>query len=121
MAVKGTIGKCAIVSADAQPNLLATATTVIIRLRQSGPITEPEYLFRYLTQPVVTNYLESLAGGTAISFMKARDLEKLQVPIPSREKEREVLDQHLAILERHEEATRLLEEAHALNAQIFSD
>lgn len=119
LGVKGTIGKVAIVANDAAQDLLAGQTIVVLRLHEDGPISHPEYLLRYLSQPEVSTYLESLAGGSAISFIRAKDLASLQVPIRPAEEQAKVKEIHDEIISAIAESERLVSQADALNRRAF--
>jgi len=74
---------------------------------------------RYLAQPAVTDYLESLAGGSAISFIRAKDLANLQVPIRTPLEQARIREIHDKIIATVAESDRLSEGAQALNDSAF--
>lgn len=120
LGVKGTIGKAAIVIDAAVDNLLAGQTTVILRLQDKDRVADPAYLLRYLSQPAVTEFLESMAGGSAIRFVRAKDLEALPVPIRSIEEQAKVCEIHDRIISTIAESQRLADKARRLNESAFS-
>ena len=120
--VKGTIGKVAIVPDSAPNNLLAGQTTVILRLPDNGPIRLPTYLLRYLCLPETTRYLEAHAGGSAIRFIKNRDLAGLPVPIQllSDQEERDIDDVHQQVVDAIAKARDFEVKAKRLSDAAFS-
>lgn len=118
--VKGTIGKVALVVDNADENLLAGQTTVILRLQDREQITDPAYLLRYLAQPAVGEFLESLSGGSAISFIRAKDLANLPVPVKPISKQAVVREKHDEIVAAVAESNRLREYANKLNREAFN-
>jgi len=113
---KGTIGKAAVVSDSAPSNLVAGQTTVLLRLKNSAPINDPVYLLRYLALPEVRAYLDTLAGGATISFIRTKDLAELPVPVLADSAQWQVVDVHSKILGSLKEAAEL-----QISAQNMSD
>ena len=118
--VKGTIGKAGIVTEATSDNLLAGQTTVILRLQDTDRVADPIYLLRYLSQPAVAEFLESMAGGSAIRFVRAKDLEALPVPIRSIEEQAKVCEIHHRIVSTIAESRRLAEEARIISESAFN-
>lgn len=120
LGVKGTIGRVAIVTEEADENLLAGQSMVILRLEDNDRIPDPIYLLRYLSQPDVGKYLNAMAGGSAIRFVRAKDVADLPVPIPSLEQQAKVRELHVQIVDAIGEARDCMEEARRLNESAFS-
>ena len=120
LGVKGTIGKVAIVTEEADENLLAGQSMVILRLEDRDRIPDPVYLLRYLSQPAVAKYLNAMAGGSAIRFVRAKDVANLPVPIGSLEQQAKVRELHIQIVDAIAEAQDCMEEARRLNESAFS-
>ena len=116
---RGTIGKVAMVADDVPDNLIAGQTTVAIRLPKDGPISDPVYLLRYLSLPEVGEYLESLAGGATIRFIRNKDLGNLPVLLPSLEDQARVCAVHADIQAAMADAKQLLEKSRNLSATAF--
>ncbi len=120
LGVKGTIGKVAIVTEEADENLLAGQSTVILRLEDRDRIPDPIYLLRYLSQPAVGKFLNAMAGGSAIRFIRAKDIANLPVPIRSLAQQARVGEIHAQIIDEIEQAHDLMEGARRLNESAFS-
>ena len=120
LGVKGTIGRVAIVTEEADENLLAGQSMVILRLEDRDRIPDPIYLLRYLSQPAVGKYLNAMAGGSAIRFVRAKDVANLLVPIQSLERQAKVRELHVQIVDAIGEAHDCMEEARRLNESTFS-
>ncbi|MXW21168.1 MAG: N-6 DNA methylase [Gammaproteobacteria bacterium] len=121
LGVKGTIGKVAIVTEEADENLLAGQSMVILRLEDRDRIPDPVYLLRYLSQPAVDKYLNAMAGGSAIRFVRSKDIAKLPVPIGSLEEQAKVCELHVQIVDAIAEAHDCMEEARRLNVSAFRE
>ena len=119
LGVKGTIGKVVIVTEEADENLLAGQSTVILRLEDRDRIPDPIYLLRYLSQSAVGKFLNAMAGGSAIRFVRAKDIANLPVPIRSLEQQAEVCKLHVQIIDAIAEAHDCMEEARRLNESAF--
>lgn len=119
LGVKGTIGKVALVAETAYENLLAGQSTVILRIQDLDRVSDPVYLLRYLSLPAVRAFLESMAGGSAIRFIRAKDLSNLPVPILSAEQQSRIRATHEEIVEAIEESQHFSDQARRLNDQAF--
>ena len=119
LGVKGTIGKVALVAEMPDENLLAGQSTVILRLQDLDRISDPVYLLRYLSLPAVRAFLQSMAGGSAIRFIRAKDLANLPVPILSIEQQSQIIETHKRIVDAIEESQHWSDRARRLNDQAF--
>ena len=119
LGVKGTIGKVALVAEMPDENLLAGQSTVILRLQDLDRISDPVYLLRYLSLPAVRAFLQSMAGGSAIRFIRAKDLANLPVPILSSEQQSQVKETHKQIVDAIEESQHWSDQARRLSEQAF--
>jgi hypothetical protein len=121
LGTKGSIGKCAVVAQDAQSNLMASQTMVILRPKKEGSTIHPIVLLRYLSLPEVRKYLESLSGGTTISFLRKKDLVDIPIPILTHEQQQHIVAVHQHILNALDESQRQMEKAARLSDDAFSD
>ena len=119
LGVKGTIGKVALVPETPDENLLAGQTTVILRLQDLDRISDPVYLLRYLSLPAVKAFLQSMAGGSAIRFIRAKDLANLPVPILSAEQQSRIRETHEHIVNAIEASIDFSSQARRLNDLAF--
>ena len=119
LGVKGTIGKVALVAETPDENLLAGQSTVILRLQDLDRIPDPVYLLRYLCLPAVRAFLRSMAGGSAIRFIRAKDLANLQVPILSSKQQSQIKETHNQIVDAIEESQHWSDQARRLNDEAF--
>ena len=93
LSVKGTIGRVGLVPETAPDELDAnfwTAGQSLMILRPKGRRMSSVALYEYLSDEIVQEFLHSLSGGTAIRSINAKDLRKLQIPIPAPEMQREI-------------------------------
>ena len=119
LGAKGTIGKAALVAETAHENLLAGQSTVILRLQDRDRIPDPVFLLRYLSLPAVRAFLQSMAGGSAIRFIRAKDLANLPVPILSAEQQLRIGETHAQIVDAVEKAQHWSGQARRLSDQAF--
>lgn len=98
---KGSIGRIALVKDDCSDNWMAGQVFLIIRTQGRG-VVKPEYLYRYLSSPLVQQYLDEIASGAGIPILKANDINNLPVPVPSSEDQARVIDVHRQIMAEHE-------------------
>ena len=88
LSVKGTIGRVGLVP-EAAPDTedgFWTAGQSLVILRSRNRI-KPEVLYEYLTADVVQEHIRSLAGGSAIQSINAKDLGALEIPVPAMEEQ----------------------------------
>lgn len=95
---KGSIGRVALVGNNCGNNWIAGQVFFILRAKEH---IRPEYLYRYLSSPMVQQYLEEIASGTGISILKANDIKYLPVPVPSLKEQESVIDVHRQIMEEY--------------------
>lgn len=76
--IKGTVGKCALVSEEPQ-NLLAGQSFVIIRVKD--PKWTPELLYWQLNSNMIKDFLRHSATGAVVQLIKMDDLKNLPIVI----------------------------------------
>ena len=119
LGIKGSIGKVAMVADAADKRLLANSSTAILRLEDRDRIADPAYLLRYLSQPAVKEFLEAVSGGSAVRFVRRKDLAALRVPIHPPEGQTEVLKTHRRIVAAFAKSRQYADQASRLNARAF--
>lgn len=93
-AAKGTKNIAAVYESKNQPTV---ASTSFFTIRLNSDWTDkilPEFLAWYLNHPSAQKYLKGKAKGTAIVSIAKSTLEELQVPIPSLQVQKAVLEIH---------------------------
>ena len=65
--------------------------------------------------------LNSMAGGSAIRFVRAKDIADLPVPIRSPEQQTKIRERHEEIVNEIEIAHQHLDQARQLNDSAFSE
>ena len=119
LGIKGSIGKVAMVTDVVDERLLANSSTAILRLEDRDRIADPTYLLRYLSQPAVKEFLEAVSGGSAIRFVRRKDLAALRVPIHPPELQAEVLEAHERIVMAFAKSRQYADQASRLNERAF--
>lgn len=106
LAVKGNIGRIALVPEHCGDNWIAGQLFVIIRPRS---MVSSIYLYRYLSSQLIQAYLAEAATGAAMKIIKATDLQNIPVELPTAERLAEVeknyadiQQEYLAIRQHHE-------------------
>lgn len=97
---KGSTGRVALVGEDCGDNWAAGQVFLIIRAKAHG--IRSEYLYRYLTSPLVQQYLEEIVSGSGIPILKAQDIKSLPVPFARAEEQERVIDIHRQIMSEYE-------------------
>lgn len=83
LSIKGTIGRVGLVPLDAPQieDAFWTVSQSLVILRSRGRVA-PEALYEFLSSDAMQDHLASLAGGTAIKSITAKELAALAIPIP---------------------------------------
>lgn len=77
---KGSVGKVGFVRhLPPDETWVANQSFAILRLRQSGPIAIPTFLFRYLSSSIGQELLQSLKVGVGVQTLQMSDLKRLPV------------------------------------------
>jgi hypothetical protein len=88
---KGAIGRLAICSLEkADEPVVASPSTVVLRLQPQGPFSDPAALLMYLRSPLFQAQLRAIVVGTTIPNVSLPDLRKLPVAVPTREEQHEL-------------------------------
>jgi hypothetical protein len=95
----------------------AVASTVFMVIRPTSHDVLPEYVAWFLNHPQVQNYLKLASKGSNLPSITIKDIEEIDVPIPSIETQRLVL-QLDNLRKREIVIKRKLEELHEQSLQL---
>lgn len=84
---RGTIGRCALVREEIDFCLMGT----VILVKPDANLIIPKYLFHYIASPLIQEVLKGASGATAVSALYLRDIKKLELLLPSREEQTEIV------------------------------
>jgi type I restriction enzyme S subunit len=84
---RGTIGRCAPVSGCRQFCLMGT----VILLKPNREVLHPEFLLTFIAAPGTQQVLRRASGATAVSALYLRDIQKLEIAVPSSAEQREIV------------------------------
>lgn len=90
LSIRGTIGNVGLVpdeTGHGSSEEFWTAGQSLAILRPRSDRLSSIALYEYLSSAIVRDYLQSLAGGTGLITLNLRDLQRLDVPVPSREEQ----------------------------------
>jgi hypothetical protein len=133
LVAKGSVGRAALVPDVSQSKpWVANQTLVILRLkefvfRKKAGRTEPEknpihpvVLLRYLTSPMGQALLAERAGAGPSPFLQKKDIESLDIPIPTPAETERVLRADEAIREKHRLIRQLQAEAESELSSLWA-
>lgn len=89
---RGLTSNSAILTDDPGDAVLAAP---LLRIRAKGGAVLPEYLNWYISQQPAQMYFASCAAGTALKMISKQSLEKLEVLLPSLEKQHLIVEMAL--------------------------
>ena len=73
-------------------NPLAVASTTFLIIRVKGGMVLPEYLTWYINTSDMQSNLQQLSKGTSIKAISKKSLESLEIPVPSIDNQRVILE-----------------------------
>lgn len=89
LSTKGTIGRTTLAAPrDSDIPIVPSPSTVILRLRNDGPIRDPVVLLMCLRSPLFQSLLRSVVVGTTIPNVSLFDLRKLPVIVGNSDEQR---------------------------------
>lgn len=95
---KGSVGKVGIVGSDCGDNWVASQSFQIIRLKDASTVTQPEYLFMFLSSELMQVYFKEHVTGTTIPVLKTQDIKTLPVPLPPLDEQESVVKKFRSIM-----------------------
>ena len=94
LVTKGSVGKVGIVGEDCEDNWVASQNFQVVRLKHSNIVRYPEYLYMYLSSPLVQAYFGEQVTGTTIPMLKTGDVKELPVPVMDKDEQQIVAGKH---------------------------
>lgn len=70
---------------------VAVLAAPLLRIRITGNSILPEYLNWYISQPPAQSYFASCAEGTALKMISKQSLENLELFVPSRARQQQIM------------------------------
>ena len=119
LAIKGRLGLVGIVGNDCGDNWVSGQLFQVVRLKPDDFIS-PEYLFRYLSSPLVQTYLQDQASGSTMPVLKTNDIKELPVPVPSVEEQQQVLETHQHIQQGYAQIAQIQKDINTLATQHWN-
>ncbi|WOX04712.1 type I restriction-modification system subunit M/S [Microbulbifer pacificus] len=97
LAVKGSVGKCALVS-TAHEGFVASQAFVILRPLPES-VVDSVTLFRFIRSDLGQAIFDRVATGASVQVLKMADLKALNIPVPSAEEKRNIAANHRKLIE----------------------
>ena len=110
---RGQRTTAALLDRDSERTVVAAP---LLRVRPDISRVIPEYLLWYINQPVSQTYLASRSEGTVVSMISKKELEKLEVRLPSIERQRAII-RFFKLAEREQLLLNEIKKKKALYAQ----
>ena len=85
---RGQRTTAALLDRDSERTVVAAP---LLRIRSDISRVIPEYLLWYINQPISQVYLTSRSEGTVVNMISKKELEKLEVRLPSIERQRAII------------------------------
>lgn len=110
LSVKGTVGKVGMVPMavpDREADEFWAVGQSMMILRPDPRIIASEVLYEYLSSDMMQGYLQALAGGAVIQQLNMQDLKTLPVPVPPKDRQREIQQDFFQRQQLHEQVLQL--------------
>lgn len=121
LAIKGTVGRVALIGDNCGTNWIAGQAFVIIRPKKT---VSGIYLYRFLSSDLVQQYLAERATGVAMKMLKAADVADIPIPLVNANTQAQIernyqaiQAEYAAIHEHYDTIRRLKSEYWTLNTE----
>lgn len=112
LAVKGSVGRVALVPESSGEDLYAGQSFVIARLKSNSTVSNPIVLYSYLASAVGQELIRSMVTGATVPMIKMQDILSLPVVVPT-------VEEQSAIIATHNEIQRLYESKATIEREIM--
>lgn len=110
IAIKGSVGKVAILPPEVPEGghggWAVGQSCLVLRVNDKGMI-DPRVLFSFLKSDAGQLQLKQIVSGSAVPLIPLRELEKIRIPIPSRDEQKEILDKFQKLVSLEEQIASL--------------
>ncbi|MGY5831731.1 restriction endonuclease subunit S [Vibrio vulnificus] len=112
--LRGSLGKCAIVS-----NLSEGAIASSLVIVRPSEALDPNYLLYYFNSPLCSNFIERYNNGAAQPNLSAKSLSKFLIPLTSQKEQKRIVEKLDALLTRIDIAIEHLQESVTLKNSLL--
>ncbi|ELA6601469.1 TPA: restriction endonuclease subunit S [Vibrio parahaemolyticus] len=112
--LRGSLGKCAIVS-----NLSEGAIASSLVIVRPSEALDPNYLLYYFNSPLCSTFIERYNNGAAQPNLSAKSLSKFLIPLTSQKEQKRIVEKLDALLTRIDIAIEHLQESVTLENSLL--
>ncbi|MFA0050073.1 restriction endonuclease subunit S [Vibrio breoganii] len=112
--LRGSLGKCAIVS-----NLSEGAIASSLVIVRPSEALDPNYLLYYFNSPLCSTFIERYNNGAAQPNLSAKSLSKFLIPLTSQKEQKRIVEKLDALLTRIDIAIEHLQESVTLKNSLL--
>ncbi|EOY4671876.1 restriction endonuclease subunit S [Vibrio vulnificus] len=112
--LRGSLGKCAIVS-----NLNEGAIASSLIIVRPSEVLDPNYLLYYFNSPLCSTFIERYNNGAAQPNLSAKNLSKFLIPLTSQKEQKRIVEKLDALLNRIDTAIEHLQESATLKNRLL--
>ncbi len=113
--LRGSLGKCAIVS-----NLSEGAIASSLVIVRPSEALDPNYLLYYFNSPLCSTFIERYNNGAAQPNLSAKSLSKFLIPLTSQKEQKRIVEKLDALLTRIDTAIEHLQESVTLADALYA-
>lgn len=114
----GTYFKVAVADFDRDTNVIGCGNLYIIKVNEDKVL--PNYLKAFFESNIGASYLKNIARGGVIPSITVKELNEIQIPLPSLEKQKELVEEYLAIEDEIKVLRMRLEDADTRRKNIIT-
>lgn len=111
--------KLAILDSEPVETVVASSNLYIVRFDTN--VVDPHYVLAYLSGEEGAAQLKRLAGGSAVPVLSITQLKKLQIPLPSLDRQREIAVKFAEIIEEIKLYKKVLSKAEDRLKNLFEE
>ena len=112
--LRGSLGKCAIVS-----NLNEGAIASSLVIVRPSEVLDPNYLLYYFNSSICATFIERYNNGAAQPNLAAKSLSKFLIPLASQNEQKRIVEKLDALLTRIDTAIEHLQESVTLKSRLL--
>ena len=111
--------KLAILDSEPVETVVASSNLYIVRFDTN--VVDPHYVLAYLSGEEGAAQLKRLAGGSAVPVLSITQLKKLQIPLPSLDRQREIAVKFAEIIKEIKLYKKVLSKAEDRLKNLFEE
>lgn len=120
LTIKGSVGKVAIMPEDTPENWVMGQSCIVLRADAKSHPIDPRILYSFVKSEIGQLQIKSIVTGAAVPVLQIRELEKLKIPVPSKEECNGIINKFEKLAEIEKNILQQREEQEQLRISMWS-